>query len=255
MKSGQSPATQINYRSYEQKHQEISVNRQSKFAIRLLAAVLCLGCAGIVSAAPLPAGHWRGDVNQTAASLRAGNYAAALKAADHVLSDMVDQLGSGGADDEMLATALTHKALASAGLGKVDDALWYWYIAQEIYPAAAKLDLSSFGAPGEFLKRHPASIAEPATLGKVTPAHVVKQVLPRFPAGASRFGIAGDLVVQVIIDKNGQPTLPYIVRSLPAPTLSFIALEALRHWQFTPAESNGSPVAMPFALTVHYKLS
>jgi TonB family protein len=235
--------------------QEISMYRQSKFAIRALAAVLCLGWAGMVSAAPLPADHWRGEVNQSAASLHAGNYANALKVADHVLSDMVEQLGSGGADDEMLASALTHKALASAGLGKVDDSLWYWYIAQEICPAAAKLDVSSFGAPGEFLKRHPVSIAEPATRGKVTPARVVKQVLPKFPAGAARFGIAGDLVVQIIIDKNGQPTLPYIVRSLPAPTLSFIALEALRHWQFAPAESNGAPVAMPFALTVHYKLS
>ena len=116
---------------------------------------------------------------------------------------MVEQLGSGGADDEMLATALTHKALASAGLGKVDDALWYWYIAQAIYPAAAKLDMSSFGAPGEFLKRHPVSRAEPATRGKVTPAHVIKQVLPKFPAGASRFGIAGDLVVRAVSDTQG----------------------------------------------------
>ncbi len=226
-----------------------------KLVIRVFAAsLLFIGCISNASAA-LSADKWRGDVNQSAAALRAGNYANSLKITDHVLSDMVDQLSAGGADDEMLATALTHKALASAGLGKIDDALWYWYIAQEIYPAAAKSDLSSFGVAGEFLKRHPFSISEPATHGKVTPARVVKQVLPKFPAGASRFGIAGDLVVQIIIDKNGQPTLPHIVRPLPAPTLSFIALEALRHWQFAPAESNGAPVPMPFALTVHYKLS
>ncbi|HEX7680995.1 MAG TPA: energy transducer TonB [Thermoanaerobaculia bacterium] len=226
-----------------------------KLVLRVFAlSLLFVGCVSTASAAASSAGKWRGDVNQSAATLRAGNYANSLKIIDHVLSDMVEQLGSGGADDEMLATVLTYKALANAGLGKVDDALWYWYIAQEIYAAAAKSDLSSFGAPGEFLKRHPFSIAEPTTRGKVIPARVVKQVLPKFPAGASRFGIAGDLVVQIIIDKNGQPTLPHIVRPLPAPTLSFVALEALRHWQFSPAESNGAPISMAFALTVHYKL-
>jgi TonB family protein len=226
----------------------------SKLVIRVFAvSLLLIGCIDTASAA-LSADKWRGDVNQSTAALRAGNYANSLRIADHVIADMVDQLSAGGADDEMLATVLTHKALASAGLGKVDDALWYWYIAQEIYPAATKSDLSSFGAPGEFLKRHPFSITEPTTRGKVIPARVVKQVLPKFPAGASRFGIAGDLVVQIIIDKNGRPTLPHIVRPLPAPTLSFVALEALRHWQFSPAESNGAPISMAFALTVHYKL-
>jgi TonB family protein len=227
----------------------------SKLKIRALAvSLLVFGCIGTASAGPLSASNWRGDVNQSAVSLRAGNYANSLQIIDRVLSDMVDRLGAGGADDEMLGTALTHKALANAGLGKVDEALWYWYIAQEIFPAAAKSDLSSFGAAGDFLKRHPFSDAEIIAGGKVTPARIVKQVLPKFPAGASRFGVAGDLVVQIIIDKNGQPTLPRIVRALPAPTLSYVALEALRHWQFEPATSNGQPISIPFALTVHYKL-
>ena len=69
--------------------QETSMYRHSNLARLALAAVLFLGSAGTASAAPLPAGHWRGEVNQSAASLRAGNYATALKAADHVLSDMV----------------------------------------------------------------------------------------------------------------------------------------------------------------------
>jgi TonB family protein len=226
-----------------------------KLAMRALTvSLLFSGFIGTASAATLSDGNWRNDINQSAATLRAGNYAGSLKIVDNVLADMVDHLGAGGADDELLATALTHKALANAGLGKVDDALWYWYIAQEISPAAAKSDFTAFGAPGEFLKRHPFTATEPTARGKVTPAHVVKQVLPKFPAGASRFGMAGDLVVEIIIDKNGQPTLPRIVRALPAPTLSFVALEALRHWQFAPAISNGAPISMAFDLTVHYKL-
>ena len=195
--------------------------------------------------------NWRTDINQSAIMLHKSDYDGSLKIADRVVSEMVQKLGT---QDELFATALTHKAIANAGLGNVNDALWYWYIAQEISPAGAKTDLSEFGAPGEFLKRHPFSNAEMPVRGGVTPARVVKQVLPKFPAGASRFGVAGDLVVQIIIDRNGQPTLPRIVRALPAPTLSFVALEALRHWQFEPGHSNGQPISMPFDLTVHYKL-
>jgi TonB family protein len=226
-----------------------------KLGIRALAvSLLSVACLTTASASPLSADNWRREVTQSAAILHTGDYASSLKIVEHVLSDMVEHLGAGGADDEMLATALTHKALANAGLGKVDEALWYWYIAQEISPTVAKSDLSAFGAPGEFLKRHPFSGVDTSVGGGVTPARVLKQVLPRFPPGASRFGIAGDLVVQIVIDRNGQPTLPRIVRALPAPTLSFVALEALRHWQFEPARRNGEAVPTVFDLTVHYKL-
>jgi len=218
---------------------------------RLKVCTFALLLSGLIGTAS--ASDWRNEVNQSAATLRSGNYANSLKIADQVLSAMVDQLGAGGADDTMLATALTHKALANAGLGKINEALWYWYIAQEISPAVAKSDLSSFGAPGEFLKRHPFTEADSPS-GRVTPARIVKQVVPKFPPGASKFGIAGDLVVQIVIDKNGQPTLPRIVHALPAPTLSFVALEALKQWQFEPARQNGQPVPIVFDLTVHYKL-
>jgi len=224
----------------------------SKFGIQAIAITLLFLCAGAASAGS--ADYWRGEVNQSAATLRTGNYANSLKAAEQVLSHMVERLGAGGADDEMLATALTHKALANAGLGKINEALWYWYIAQAISPSAAKSDLSTFGAPGEFLKRHPFTDADTSPAGRVTPARIVKQVVPKFPPGASRFGIGGDLVVQIVIDKNGQPTRPRIVRALPAPTLSFVALEALKKWEFEPARQNGEPVPIVFDLTVHYKL-
>lgn len=219
---------------------------------RIKFGVFTLLLAGFFGTAS--ASDWRNEVGQSAATLRSGNYANSLKITDQILSAMVERLGAGGADDATLATALTHKALANAGLGKINEALWYWYIAQEISPAITKSDLSTFGAPGEFLKRHPLTEFDGAPSGRVTPARIVKQVVPKFPPGASRFGIGGDLVVQIVIDKNGQPTLPRIVHALPAPTLSFVALEALKHWQFEPARQNGEPVPIEFDLTVHYKL-
>ena len=167
---------------------------------------------------------------------------------------MVERLGAGGADDATLATALTHKALANAGLGKINEALWYWYIAQEISPAVAKSDLSAFGAAGEFLKTSSDYGFRRVALRTGHSGAHRQAGRAQVSAGASRFGIGGDLVVQIVIDKNGQPTLPRIVHALPAPTLSFVALEALKHWQFEPARQNGEPVPIVFDLTVHYKL-
>ncbi|MEA2238360.1 MAG: periplasmic protein TonB [Thermoanaerobaculia bacterium] len=216
-------------------------------------SLLFLACGLTASAGTLPASNWQKDVTRNAAVLQKGDYAASLTTSDRMLTEMVKYLGAGAAEDETLATVLTHKALASAGLGNIDDALWYWYIAQAISPAAAKSDLSAFGAAGEYLKRHPFSYAGiPAGTG-VAPARVLKQFAPSFPSGASRFG-AGDLVVQIVIDRKGQPTLPRIIHPLPAPTLSFAALEALKRWQFQPATRNGEPVPAVFDLTVHYKL-
>jgi TonB family protein len=225
-----------------------------KFGKHALAiALISIACIGTASAATLSAETWRKAVNQNAVNLKSGDYANSLTASDRVLAEMVKFLGAGGAEDEMLATVLTQKALAQAGLGNINESLWYWYIAQEISPAAAKSDLSGFGAPGEFLKRHPFVVAESNPGPGTTPARVLKQVVPNFPPGASHFG-AGDLIVHIVIDRNGSATLPHIVHPLPAPTLSFVALEALKRWQFAPAKQNGQAVSFPFNLTVHYKL-
>ena len=216
-----------------------------KSVLVLAAALLTLGVA---SAASNP---WEKEFDESTADLQAGRYAASQKIIDRTIGDMVQRLGAGQNESQLLATALTHKALATAGQGEVDDALWYWYVAQQISPAAAAIDLSSFGAPGEYLSRHPMTQTDGDAASSVK---VVKQVMPKFPAGASRFGIEGNLIVQVVVVPTGQPTLPKIIHPLPAPTLSFVALEALHHWRFEPATKNGAAVAGVFNLTVHYKL-
>ena len=206
----------------------------------VVAAVLV--AIGVAAAGSNP---WEKQIDESAANLQAGHYAASSKIIDRTISEMVERLGGGQFESQLFATALTHKALATAGQGEVDDALWYWYVAQQISPAIAKTDLSAFGAPGEYLSRHPLTPAETDTTNA---PKVVKQVMPKFPAGASRFGIEGNLIVQVVVDENGQPKSPKIVHPLPAPTLSFVALEALHHWRFEPAKPG------VFNLTVRYKL-
>jgi len=216
-----------------------------KFTLVVAAALVVIGVA---SAASNP---WEQQFDESMANLQAGRYAASSQIIDRAISEMVERLGTGQSESQLLATALTHKALASAGQGNVDDALWYWAVAQQISPAVLKTDLSPFGAAGEYLSRHPVTDIDTDGSSSVK---VVKQVMPKFPAGASRFGIEGNLIVQVTVDPNGQPKFPKIVHPLPAPTLSFVALEALHHWRFEPAKKNGEPVPGVFNLTVRYKL-
>jgi TonB family protein len=218
----------------------------------LIALSLALTCFLAGSSMSAVNAGWQKQLEGSAFLIHTGHYAKAAEVVDQAIAEMVAKIGGNEADDRMFATALVHKALASAGVGNLDDALWYWYVAQEVSPAVAKMDLAPFGAPGEYLANHP--FAQPDQPVFTTPVKVVKQVPPSFPRGASRFGIQGDLVVQIVVDRNGQPTLPHIVRSLPAPTLSYVALEALRHWRFEPATRNGAAVPAVFNLSVHYKL-
>src|SRR5262249_38150710 len=123
-----------------------------KFVLVTAAALVILGVA---NAAPNP---WEKQIDESGQNLQASRYAASEHIIDRTIADMVERLGGG--QNELFATALTHKALATAGSGNVDDALWYWYVAQQISPAVAKTDLSSFGAPGEYLARHPLTQTE-----------------------------------------------------------------------------------------------
>lgn len=215
---------------------------------RVISTIL-LACA---LAVPVHAATWQGKIDESGARIRSGDYDGASKELDRIISEMVEQLGGGEADNQLFATALTYKAMAAGGQGSVDEALWDWYVAQDISPAVAKFDFTGFGTAGDLLKYHPMAAADAVTGG--APSQVLQRVVPKFPTGASRFGIFGDLIVQVVVDPSGAPTLPRIIHPLPAATLSFVALDALRQWRFQPATHNGQPVASVFNLTVHYKL-
>jgi TonB family protein len=206
---------------------------------------------------------WRELLADSATSLKAGDYGRALKRSDRLIAEMVDRLGPGDLEAQAFAIALTHRALAHAGLGNTDDALWYWHAALSLYPALARSDISMFGAPGQFLKTHPARPIESALpvegarpLGdvEITPPKLLKRVEPQFPPGAKAFAVDGVLIVQVVIEASGRVSSPLILKALPAPTLSYAALEAVKRWRFQPAKIRGEPSPVLFNLTVNYKL-
>lgn len=168
-------------------------------------------------------------------------------------------LGLGQAATELFGIVLTHKALAHAGLGDTAKALWYWQTVLNLYPKFAESDMSMFGAPGELLKANvrPPTVPQPdpTPQGEFRRPCVRRKVKPQYPRGAYLFGESGPLVVRVIITPEGVPQSPVLLTRLPAPTLTYVALEAIRQWKFTPARVGTTPIYIPFDVTIDYKPS
>lgn len=218
-----------------------------------------------VAAAPLdPGERWRQQLADSATHLKAGEFDQALKVAERVIRDMRERLGPGQGATEILGIAITHKALALAGKGDREQALWWWHAVLSMYPPFAKSDLSAFGEPGAFLTANrelrPApevsSEAKASESGKerITPPRVLKKVTPDFPYGALWFGVEGKLIVEIVIGTDGKLTAPRIVQPLPAPTLTYAALDAVRRWRFEPGKLDGQVVPVIFELTINYKV-
>jgi len=206
--------------------------------------------------------EWATKINQSADLLQHGDYKRALRIDDRLIGDMEEMLGPGDAGAQVFGTVVTHKALAEAGLGNYGDALWYWHTALALFPRLAEADLSTFGEAGKYLKEHPPDLprqleggGQPMALSTsaVKPPRLVKRVEPVYPEGANAFDVGGILIVEVVIDKEGRVTAPRVRKALPAPTLSFAALEAVKQWRFEPGRVEGEPVPVLFNLTVNFK--
>ena len=188
--------------------------------------------------------------------IKAGKYAEALKLDETVITQMGEHYVSGDATAQLFAIAVAHKALALAGMGKEDDALWYWYAAASIYPAVARSDMSAFGAAGKFLAEHPPKPVEvrvPEDARIVQPT-VLKKVETRWPTRSLETLVESPLVVELLVGRDGRAHLPRIIGDVPAPLLAFATLEALRQWVFAPATADGQPVDAPYRMSFGYKV-
>jgi TonB family protein len=188
--------------------------------------------------------------------IKAGKYAEALKLDETVITQMGEHYVSGDATAQLFAIAVAHKALALAGMGKEDEALWYWYAAASIYPAVVRSDMSPFGAAGKFLAEHPPKPVEVPMPkdAQLVPATIVKKVETKYPTRTLQTLVESPVVVEFIVGRDGRAHAPRIVGDVPAPLLAFATLEALHQWQFAPATANGQPVDQPYRMTFGFKV-
>ena len=106
--------------------------------------------------------------------------------------------------------------------------------------------------------------AEPfeQTLARLQPIRVggnirtptkIKDVKPVFPAEAQAARVQGVVILEAVIDDQGNIANARVLRSIPL--LDSAALSAVSQWQFTPTLLNGAAVGVIMTVTVNFTLA
>ena len=82
---------------------------------------------------------------------------------------------------------------------------------------------------------------------------VLNRVEPQYTEVARKAREAGVVIVEAIIDKNGNVDKVKVLKGLPM-GLSEAAEDAVKRWKFKPGTLNGEPVDVIFNLTVNFTL-
>jgi len=83
--------------------------------------------------------------------------------------------------------------------------------------------------------------------------HLITHVDPVYPAIAKAAQVQGDVVVQISIGKDGKVTT---VKAISGPSMLVqSATDAVKSWQYTPFEKDGSPATVNTTVTVPFTLS
>jgi len=101
--------------------------------------------------------------------------------------------------------------------------------------------------------RQPAAPVAPAPAGgDVKPAKLISSVPPIYPALAKNQHVAGNVLVDALIDSTGHVTTMKVVSG---PTLLHqAAMDALGQWKYQPAILDGKPVPMHLTVTIQFRL-
>ena len=75
---------------------------------------------------------------------------------------------------------------------------------------------------------------------------------PKYPSLAQSAHVQGVVILEAVIDANGNVTSVRVLRSIPL--LDQPAIDAVRQWRYTPALLNGSAVPVIVTVTVNFML-
>ena len=199
---------------------------------------------------------WQAALKGIGEQLLMEDFESAERASVALAGELIDSIVGGSGADLLLAMTATYRAVAVAGQGRGDEAIWYWQVAQQLFPQVAEIDLTRFGPAAGFLRMHPprrpAAGRSSAAAGIFEPPVKLEAPLPDFPDGRAFRGLRIDVVVQVVVGIDGLPREPLILSSKGEHTLVWATLEALRKWRFEPARRDGKPESALYKLTASY---
>lgn len=85
------------------------------------------------------------------------------------------------------------------------------------------------------------------------PPSAVKRTPPKYPFAMRRFGIGGQVMVDFVVDKEGDVQNPVVIQS-DNPEFDAPALQSVRTWKFTPGTQDGEPVATHMRVPIVFTL-
>lgn len=225
-----------------------------------LSAALCLGfllspswleaaLAGPTSEEVLA--RWQKALESQNQMLREQDWRRAAKGARNLVEEMVEGVLAGEGSAQLLASAVAQQAVAEAGLGHQDEAVWLWHLAQSLDPGMRRVTLGAYGPVGKALGllhlrqpgKAPAGGPELPAAGSFEPPRVIRKEEPRTPRGLASVRVAADVEVEMIVRPDGQIVEPVLLTAPEYPGLAFVVLQSLREWRFAPAQAAG--VAVP----------
>lgn len=80
----------------------------------------------------------------------------------------------------------------------------------------------------------------------------IRDAMPAYPALARSAGAQGVVIIEAIVDVDGNVTSAKVLRSIPL--LDEAAVDAVRQWKYSPARLNGQPVPVIINVTVNFRL-
>lgn len=89
--------------------------------------------------------------------------------------------------------------------------------------------------------------------GDVKAPVVITRVEPIYPDDARRARVTGIVILEAIIDEEGNVANARVLKPLPF-GLDQAALDAVRQWRFRPGTLDGKPVKVLFNLTINFRL-
>ncbi len=81
---------------------------------------------------------------------------------------------------------------------------------------------------------------------------LLKQINPIYPEIARKSQVQGVVIIQALIDKEGQVYIEKVVQSVPM--LDQAAIDAVRQWKYSPAKMNGESVKVHADITITFRL-
>jgi TonB family protein len=90
-------------------------------------------------------------------------------------------------------------------------------------------------------------------LSRLRPPTIVSKVEPQYSEEARKAGLEGTVLLKIIVDTDGKPKDPKVLRSLGL-GLDEKAIIAVSDWQFQPGAKDGQPVPVQAQIEVNFRL-